>query len=140
MQPVDELVGADPYHLSLADLDFRDALHARAQALGRARQRRFDAKVAAPVAGRRNGRETGHRERVLLARNRGEEQAALLAGLDVRDVALVDFKHNAIGAERRNLEQHLASLDGAAERLVEVSADDDAVEWSGNPGAAELLG
>src|SRR5204863_5215450 len=68
----------------------------------------------------------------------GEDERSALSDLHEGGVALVYLQNDPIGVERRQLEEHLAALDGGRERLAEVARHHDGVEGGGDARAREL--
>src|SRR5919204_391116 len=138
-QPVGRRARPDPHELALLDMDLADAAHAGPQARRVAFQARLDAKDVLAFLRQVHRHDRGDGEGKALAGHRAHRELAALARRDVRDVALVDAQHDAVGVERRELEQHLAALHRRAAQLRVIATDDDAVERRQHHGARELL-
>ena len=122
--PFDEAAAPDPHQALLAHRHLADAGHARAQVGHLGFGHGLDAEQVAPTLG------VGHRgdQRDLEGNRpvgqRGEHQLAPLPDLQVGDVALGHLQHDAVGVERRDLEQALALAHRGAQLLGEIAADD----------------
>src|SRR6267142_1165094 len=139
-EPFDQPAAPDPRQVALVDLDLGDAFHSGPQAqLGVRAEVRLDPEHVAALPGGAHRGDLGDAERIAVARQRGEDELALLPELHRGNVVLVDLQDDAIRVERRHLEHHLPALERGAERLREIAAHQDAVEGRRDLGARELL-
>ena len=128
----------DPGIRALAHADLAHALHAGAQLDVAAVQSGFDPEQVLALLGLGHG-DVLHLELQRLGGQTGQHQSPRLAGAHVTDVAVVDLEDDAIGVQRRHLEQQLAAFYRRTQKLAQVAGDDDAVERCDHLRARELF-
>src|ERR1700726_2627116 len=107
----------DPGDASAPDLDFSNALHAGPQMLRICGEPAFDPEHVAAGLSLGNRSDLVYHERQRFVWQCRDNDFAGLTDLDLTDFALVHTKDDAIGIQRRHLEQDLAALDRTADQL-----------------------
>src|SRR3990172_3375526 len=137
--PVEEVVHQYPDKSALPHLYLADAFHAGTQPLGHLLNSRLNQKVTAAFKRGGHGRYFCYADRKREVGKRIEDERALLADLEQRDVSLINLHSDAIVFQRRHFEQHLAPFYRGAEQLTEIAAHDDAREGSRDLRPGELF-